>query len=241
MRVVRWSRRLLVTFGILLLCQLTALVATFHSPAARAYLHRLGLERLPAYRMPGIVIVITDRVGWIFLVGLLLGYAFLCSVALVEVLNVVAPPARSNRRDMRDYSWVDYSWAVCLGAGFAVTVVVWESILGLLVFPWPRPLSPFAWVMLATALGLVLLALLAIVRVLQREPDASPKTIAALRRGLPLSLFLVVTAVVNAAFCLHMHDYYGLLGSAMLLLFALPVIVQYRRTKTAAQRTETGH
>jgi len=234
MRVVRWSRRLLVTFGILLLCQLTGLVATAHSPAARAYLHRLGLERLPAYLMPGIVIVITDRMGSSVLVGLLLGYAFLCSVVIVELLNVVAPPAQSKRRDMRDYPWADYLWAVCLGAGLAVTAVAWESILGLLVFPWPRTLSPFAWVMLVTAVGLILLALLAIVRVFQREPEADEKTIAAVKRGLPLSLFLVFTAAVNTVFCLHMHDYYGLLGSAMLLLLALPVILQYLRICTAS-------
>lgn len=98
MRVIQWSRRLVVTFCIVSLCQLTGFLATAHSVAARAYLHRLGLERLTAYPMPtGVVIVITQRFGWSFLVFLWLSYAFLTSVIIVEILNVVAPRTEPKR------------------------------------------------------------------------------------------------------------------------------------------------
>jgi len=246
MRVLRWSRRLVVTFCILLLCQLSAFVAAAHSTAARAHLHQLGLERLHAYVMqPGVMVVITDRVGWIFLVGLGVGYAFLCSVLIVEILNVVAPPAGSRSSAPMgkgsQFMVEDTLWAACIGAGLAITALVWSSILGLGVFPWPPTVSPFEWVMLGTFVGLALLALVAIIRVLRREPEASPEMLTAVKRGLPLSFFLVLSALVNAADCLRMRDYYRLLGSAVLVVLALPVIVQYLRTKTAVQRSRAGH
>jgi len=42
--------------------------------------------------MPGVVILVTDWPGWSVFVGLWVGYAFLTSVIIVELLNVVAPP-----------------------------------------------------------------------------------------------------------------------------------------------------
>jgi len=52
----------------------------------------MGLEGRHAFPMPGVVILVTDWPGWSVFVGLWVGYAFLTSVIIVELLNVVAPP-----------------------------------------------------------------------------------------------------------------------------------------------------
>jgi len=63
--------------------------------AAHQYVRRLPLDKLPALPAPGLVVFITDPMGWSVLLGWVLGSAFLTSVIIVELLSVVYPPWRS--------------------------------------------------------------------------------------------------------------------------------------------------
>ena len=95
MKTVSWSRRLVVTFSIILLSQSLGYVLVARNAAAQQYVRRLPLDKLPALPIPGLVVFITDPMGWALLMGWVLGSAFLTSVILVELLNVVYPRWRS--------------------------------------------------------------------------------------------------------------------------------------------------
>jgi len=95
MKTVLWSRRLVVTLLLILLCQSLGYLWLARSAAAHEHIRRLPLDKLPALPIPGVVVFITYPAGWVLLMGWVLGSAFLTSVILVELLNVVYPPWRS--------------------------------------------------------------------------------------------------------------------------------------------------
>jgi len=86
-------------------------------------------------------------------------------------------------------------------------------------------------------------SLVAMVRSFYRPLDATPEKLAAFKKSLLLSWWIMSAAVASAINALVSKQYYLLGASAILFSFVLPLLVQYLRLKRALtrQRTPSNH
>ena len=99
-------------------------------------------------------------------------------------------------------------------------------------------LMAFAKVMLAIFVGLSIWSLLAMVRSFYRPLDATPEKLAASRKALLLSSWVMLAAVGNAINALASKQYYLFGASALLFSLVLPLFVQYVRLKRGLRRQQ---
>jgi hypothetical protein len=97
-------------------------------------------------------------------------------------------------------------------------------------------LMVFARVMLAIFVCLSIWSLVAMVRSFYRPLDATPEKLAAFKKSLLLSSWIMFAAVASAINALVSKQYYLLGASAILFSFVLPLLVQYLRLKRALIR-----
>jgi hypothetical protein len=91
----------------------------------------------------------------------------------------------------------------------------------------------FARVMLAIFIGLSIWSLVNVVRSFYRPLDATPEKLAAFKKSLLLSSWIMLAAVATAINALVSKQYYLLGASAILISFVLPLLAQYVRLKRA--------
>lgn len=103
-------------------------------------------------------------------------------------------------------------------------------------------LMVFARVMLAIFVSLGIWSLVAMVRSFYRPLDATPEKLAALRKSLLFSSWIMFAAIATAINALVSKQYYLIGASALLFSFVLPLLVQYLRLKRAltGQRTPSS-
>ncbi|HTS08403.1 MAG TPA: hypothetical protein VMP68_22725 [Candidatus Eisenbacteria bacterium] len=95
----------------------------------------------------------------------------------------------------------------------------------------------FAKVMLGIFGALGIFAIGMTVRLFMRPPEPSTVKLAATKRTLMLSSWLVIPIVGNAVKALTTREYWLLLVSALLFSYVLPVLVQFLRIRTALKST----
>lgn len=100
-------------------------------------------------------------------------------------------------------------------------------------------LMVFARVMLAIFVSLAIWSLVAMVRSFYRPLDATPEKLAAFKKSLLLSSWIMLAAASVAINALVSKQYYLLGASAILFSFVLPLLVQYLRLRRALTRQRT--
>jgi hypothetical protein len=94
----------------------------------------------------------------------------------------------------------------------------------------------FARVMLAIFAGLSIWSLINTVRLFYRPLNATPAKLAAFKKRLSLSSWVILAAVATATNAIVSKQDYLLGASAILISFVLPLVVQYVRLKRALGR-----
>lgn len=91
----------------------------------------------------------------------------------------------------------------------------------------------YAKVMLVIFIGLGIFSLALMVRSFFRSLAPTPKKLAATKKALVLSSWILFAAFASAINALNSKQYFLLGASALLFSFVLPLIVQYTRLKAA--------
>ena len=94
-------------------------------------------------------------------------------------------------------------------------------------------LMVYAKVMLAIFTGLGIVSLAMLVRSFFRPLEPSQNKLAATKKALVLSSWVLFAAIAGAVNALTSKQYYLLGASALLFSFVLPLIIQYTRLKAA--------
>ena len=99
-------------------------------------------------------------------------------------------------------------------------------------------LMVYAKVMLTVFIGLGIFALAMMVRSFFRPLEPTPDKLAATKKSLLVSSWVLFAAIAGAINALASKQYYLLGASALLFSFVLPLIVQYMRLKAALKGSE---
>lgn len=94
----------------------------------------------------------------------------------------------------------------------------------------------YAWVMLTFFGCLGVFSLVMAMRRFSRPVEANPEKLAATKKTLMLSSWLLLAAFANAVRALAAKQYYLLFASALMVILVLPIIVQYLRLKAASKK-----
>jgi len=100
----------------------------------------------------------------------------------------------------------------------------------------PAPLLIFAKFMLAVFTGLGIWSLVITVRTIRRKAEPDPNRLAAAKRSLLLSPWVMFAAVAGAINAVSSHQYYLLFASALLFSYVLPLITLYVKTNSAIKK-----
>ena len=92
--------------------------------------------------------------------------------------------------------------------------------------------------MIAIYVGLALFAVVLLIRSFYRPLNATPEKLAAVKRVLRIVWRLLFGAVAMAVYALVSRQYYLLFASAFFLALVLPILVHYRRLKSAVDPEE---
>jgi len=95
----------------------------------------------------------------------------------------------------------------------------------------------YAKVMLSIFVGLGIFSVVMTVRVLLRKSEPNPAQLAAAKRTLLSSSWILIPVVGTAVNVFVTHEYWFLLVSGLLFSYLLPVLALYLRTRAAFKQT----